>query len=135
MCRFFEWRCFRLPFFFDFFFLAFFLVSGWMFPEAPRLTGAVDRGRRRRRAIGPVALVRRFAGQQFRFFREAAAGAGVVELHVFAVVVTVDQRLEGREVDVHTAVADRFEPDVGADGNEVENFRAAGEVLVGLARS
>src|SRR5690349_4282302 len=83
---------------------------------AAEMAGAVDRRRRRRGTVRAVALVRGFTRQQFRFFREPAAGAGVIELHVFAVVVALDERLVGREVDIDPAVAGRFEPDVGADG-------------------
>ena len=83
-----------------------FFVSVGSVAAGAEVAVADDRGRRRRVAAGPVALVGRFAGRRRAGRREAAAGAGVVELEEVAVVVLWDEGVEGREVDVGAVGAD-----------------------------
>src|SRR6476659_6728179 len=69
-----------------------------------------DHGRGGWAAVDAVALVGRRAGGKRWAFVKAAAGAGVVELDEFAVVVAAHQGFERREVDVRPVVADCLEP-------------------------
>ena len=67
---------------------------------------APDGRRRRGRRAGPVALVGGLALDGGRNLGEAAAGAGVVDLHPVAVVVRRDQGVAGEEVGVGAVGAD-----------------------------
>src|SRR5262245_28553974 len=76
-------------------------VSLWLFLGIAQVAAGAEVGSRRqlrgafRGAPRPVALVRRFAGRQRRRRFEAAVGPGVVELDDVAVVILLDQRVEG----------------------------------------
>src|SRR5436853_2999185 len=73
-----------------------------------------------------VALVGGRAVRRDPFRREAAAGAGVVDLDRGAVVVLADQGVDGREVDVGAVGADPDQARAGEDAGEPEDVLQRG---------
>src|SRR5262249_22197172 len=102
---------------------------------AARALEGPDRGRRAGDGARAVALVGGLAGLALRQLEEAAAFAGVVDLHRVGVAVAADQRVAGEEEGVDAVGADRDQAGVGGAAPRGDQAELAVLPLVDVGRA